>query len=131
MNTLFFVALILLLEIRLRIINKRHNLELKLSSNKVLNSYNHQRIKESLTQGVNLVIIDNYVLDFQDFDLYHPGGKFVLRHNRGRDIAKFFYGSYKMIHEVSGSRHVHSARAFRIASSMIIGHLENQESLVP
>lgn len=24
----------------------------------------------------------------------HPGGKFLLEHNIGRDISKFFYGGY-------------------------------------
>lgn len=34
------------------------------------------------------------VLDFGDFHMFHPGGKFVLEKNVGRDITKFYYGSY-------------------------------------
>jgi cytochrome b involved in lipid metabolism len=26
----------------------------------------------------------------------HPGGKFVIEHNIGRDVSKFFYGGYSL-----------------------------------
>jgi cytochrome b involved in lipid metabolism len=50
------------------------------------------------------------VLDFGDFAMYHPGGKFVLEKNVGRDITKFYYGSYSMINGLSTGRglHIHS-----------------------
>ena len=36
------------------------------------------------------------VLDLQNYANFHPGGKFALEKNIGRDISKFFYGSYAM-----------------------------------
>ena len=45
-------------------------------------------------RGENLVILENLVLDFSDYAAYHPGGKFLLEKNRGRDITKFYYGAY-------------------------------------
>jgi len=36
------------------------------------------------------------VLDVKDFINHHPGGRFVLTHNIGRDISKFFYGGYSL-----------------------------------
>ena len=36
------------------------------------------------------------VLDISDYILFHPGGKFVLEKNIGRDITKFYSGSYSM-----------------------------------
>ena len=43
-----------------------------------------------------LVIFDEYVLNIEKFIDYHPGGSFVLKHNIGRDIGKFFYGGYSL-----------------------------------
>jgi cytochrome b involved in lipid metabolism len=45
----------------------------------------------------NLLLLDNQILDFKDYARFHPGGKFVLQKNLGRDISKFFYGSYKLV----------------------------------
>jgi cytochrome b involved in lipid metabolism len=42
------------------------------------------------------VIFNELVLDLQDYSQHHPGGKFVLEKNIGRDISKFYHGSYSM-----------------------------------
>lgn len=47
-------------------------------------------------KGSKFVILDDYVIDIGPFLGYHPGGKFVLEHNIGRDITKFFYGGYSL-----------------------------------
>jgi len=48
-----------------------------------------------------LMILDNLVLDLGSnlggYAIHHPGGKFVLERNVGRDITKFFYGGYSMM----------------------------------
>jgi hypothetical protein len=44
--------------------------------------------------GEDLVILDDLVLNVANFKNSHPGGKFLLQHNIGRDISKFFYGGY-------------------------------------
>jgi Cytochrome b5-like Heme/Steroid binding domain len=44
--------------------------------------------------GEMLMILDDLVLDVGEFYLKHPGGKFVIEHTVGTDIAKFFYGGY-------------------------------------
>jgi len=49
--------------------------------------------KVSLEQK-KLVILDNLILDVGEYMDNHPGGKFLLEHNIGRDISKFFYGGY-------------------------------------
>ena len=46
---------------------------------------------------INLLLLDNQIIDYKDYDHFHPGGKFVLQKNHGRDISKFFYGSYKLV----------------------------------
>ena len=40
------------------------------------------------------MILDDLVLDVKEFSKYHPGGRFVIEHTIGTDIAKFFYGGY-------------------------------------
>lgn len=45
-------------------------------------------------KGRRLVILNEYVVDIGEFTEYHPGGKFVMCINVGRDISKFFYGGY-------------------------------------
>ena len=36
------------------------------------------------------MILDDLVLDVGEFYKVHPGGKFVIEHTVGTDIAKFF-----------------------------------------
>jgi len=58
--------------------------------------------------GRKLVIFDNLVLDMNGFERIHPGGKFNITHNYGRDISKFFLGGYTL-NTKSGKRpHTHS-----------------------
>ena len=49
-----------------------------------------------LEEGRKLVILDELVLDVEKFISRHPGGRFVLQINIGRDISKFFHGGYSL-----------------------------------
>ena len=40
------------------------------------------------------MLLDDLVLDVTDYMFNHPGGKFLIEQNIGRDISKFFYGGY-------------------------------------
>ena len=69
----------------------------------------HRRVNA----GEKLVILDDMVLDVSRFMEEHPGGKFSLEHNIGRDISKFFYGAYQLENKASGImsfslQHTHS-----------------------
>lgn len=55
-------------------------------------------------QDAKLVILDEFVLDVSEFMAKHPGGRFVIEHNIGRDISKFFYGGYSIDGNLKGSR---------------------------
>ena len=44
-----------------------------------------------------IVVLDNQVLNLKSWESFHPGGKFVLMKNYGRDISKFWYGGYKLV----------------------------------
>lgn len=47
-----------------------------------------------IRQGEALIVLDDLILDVSEYQFYHPGGKFVIEQNIGRDISKFFYGGY-------------------------------------
>jgi cytochrome b involved in lipid metabolism len=70
------------------------------------------------------------VLDVTQFLDNHPGGKFSLNHNIGRDISKFFYGGYSLEKQENSKveNHVHSNDARRIVNTLIIGKLERDAS---
>lgn len=57
-------------------------------------AWNYKDFDQAIKAGRNLCILDSMVLDMTDYVVQHPGGKFVLKINRGRDISKFFYGGY-------------------------------------
>ena len=67
--------------------------------------------------------MDELVLDVSKFMFAHPGGKFVLMQNVGRDISKFFYGGYSLEGNLmpnSSQGHNHSHIAKSIINSLII-----------
>ena len=51
----------------------------------------------AVQNGEKLVILDDLVLDVTEFINVHPGGRFTLTKNFGRDISKFLYGGYKLV----------------------------------
>lgn len=74
----------------------------------------------------NLVIIDDLVLNVTDYMDNHPGGKFLLEHNIGRDISKFFYGGYALDNnDVRGGSmtYAHSNVARSIVETLVIARL--------
>ena len=54
----------------------------------------------------------------------HPGGKFLITHNTGRDISKFFFGGYSLEDNLSGPKpaqgHTHSAYARMIVNNLAV-----------
>ena len=75
-----------------------------------------------------LVILDDMVLNIRNFAYCHPGGEFLLVHNVGRDVSKFFYGSYALDGNHNNpagrnNRWAHSNIARKIANRHCIGAL--------
>lgn len=70
------------------------------------------------------------VIDIGSYAYAHPGGAFLLDYNVGRDISKFFYGSYAL--DGNGNdpskqeteRHAHSNFARKIANRNRVGTLK-------
>ena len=73
--------------------------------------------------GEKLVILDDMVLNVEKFMYLHPGGKFVIEQNIGRDVSKFFHGGYSMEPSNKQKPYRHSNMARVAANQMIIGTL--------
>ena len=89
--------------------------------------YTSEQIDKGVVAGMSLVIFDNLVINLKGYEKLHPGGKFVLRQNYGRDISKFFNGGYSLIQGPGIKPHHHSAHALKILKGLIVGVLKNQE----
>jgi len=65
-------------------------------------------------------------LDLKGYERNHPGGKFNLIHNLGRDISKFFFGGYNLVNVKKGHKrpHHHTQPALDIVKTMIVGVIE-------
>jgi len=76
-----------------------------------------------IDEGEELVILDDLVLNISKFKTEHPGGRFLLEHNIGRDISKFFYGGYTLEQGVGLKPVQHSNVARTIVNHIIVGRL--------
>lgn len=87
-----------------------------------------KQFEERILNGEKLWILDDLVLDLSRYADYHPGGKFLIERTVGRDISKFFYGSYALDGnsgnpKVDNERHAHSNIARKIIPELIVGTL--------
>ena len=85
--------------------------------------------KIRIQEGDKLVILDEYVLDVSKFKLNHPGGRFAIEHNVGRDISKFFYGTQSLEDNTNagGKGITHTNYARLIVNQIIIAKLDNEQ----
>lgn len=78
-----------------------------------------------------LVILDELVLDVTEYMDNHPGGKFLLEHNKGRDVSKYFYGGYALDGNLvyNGAKaHAHSNIARAIVESLSVARLVHNKN---
>lgn len=72
------------------------------------------------------MILDNLVLDMKDYCKFHPGGKFSIDGNYGRDVSKYFYGGYSMENIADKPKtHAHSNQARAVVNRFAIATLED------
>ena len=81
-------------------------------------------IQKQVNLGKPLVLFDNLVLDVEDFANYHPGGKFNIVQNYGRDISKFFFGGYSLVNKPKKKPYTHSQVALDIVKTMVVGVIQ-------
>ena len=93
------IGIILVAEIHYQI---RYRGEVPLQGESYLAHVNitEMEFEERVKNGEKLWILDDLVLDLSEYQEEHPGGKFLIEYNMGRDISKFFYGG----HALDGNR---------------------------
>ena len=113
-TSIFFLLMVVLHECLMRRYNRK-NLKLiegdellALVSKQVLGSWTPTEIEEAVEGGDTLVICDNLVLRTAGYEKIHPGGKFTIQKNFGRDIAKFYYGNYALTNGKLTIPHTHT-----------------------
>jgi len=82
-----------------------------------------KQFNDFVEHGRKLVILDEFVLDVASYISWHPGGRFVLNHNIGRDISKFFHGGYSLENNLGprpAAGYKHSNVARQVVNSLII-----------
>lgn len=90
-----------------------------------------EEFEKALHEGKKYVILDDLILDVSEFYKVHPGGKFVIEHTVGTDIAKFFYGGYSLednMKTTPASPFRHSNYARMIANDLAVARLDCRET---
>mmetsp|Transcript_17074 Transcript_17074/g.26407 ORF Transcript_17074/g.26407 Transcript_17074/m.26407 type:complete len:158 (-) Transcript_17074:1061-1534(-) len=54
-----------------------------------------EEFKRRIILGEKLVILDDLVLDVGSFMDDHPGGRYSIEQNVGKEVSKYFYGGYR------------------------------------
>jgi len=83
-----------------------------------------------IAQGEKLVVLDDLVLDVSAYMKFHPGGAFLVEHNLGRDISKFFYGGYALENDRGQKGFAHSNLARKIVNELAIGIMYREAEIV-
>ena len=90
-----------------------------------------QQMDIAVEKGEKLVLLDNLVLNTGGYERQHPGGKFTIIKNFGRDISKFYYGGFALVQKQGAyGVYTHSEASRQIVKQMIVGYIEGQEHLV-
>ena len=66
------------------------------------------------------MILDDLVLDVTNYAEAHPGSRWLIDQNIGRDISKFFYGGYTMANNDTTHGYAHSNYARKVVNSLAI-----------
>ena len=86
------------------------------------------QFKERVKNGEKLVLLDDLVLDMGNYITNHPGGRFSMEANIGRDVSKFFYGGYALENQgdLAVKPHTHSNDARKLVEKFAIGYLDKK-----
>ena len=132
-SMILFLILVITFEVIYRLRNKYSKGQIKTPGVQgKIQSFTPKSIDDEVAKGRKLVIFDNLVLELHEEYIHlHPGGKFNLVHNLGRDISKFFFGGYNLVNTpgVIKRPHHHSQAALDIVKTFVIGVIEGQEQV--
>ena len=133
LSMLIFVVLVGILEAVHRIRNAYSNRQVLTpditTPEGKIKTYTPEMIDSKVTEGKRLVLFDNLVLDLQGYERNHPGGKFNLTHNYGRDVSKFFFGGYNLVNVPGRKPYTHSRASLDIVEKLVVGVIKGQEEV--
>ena len=89
-----------------------------------------QEFSARVKQGEQLVILDEYVLDVSWWGDEHPGGKFSISANIGRDVSKYFHGGYSLETIDKLPHHAHSTDARLVVNKLIVARLQGVQEKI-
>jgi cytochrome b involved in lipid metabolism len=125
---MMFTAILLFFELRYRKIMAERD-----PFTKVQTKMTSEQFEREVASGKQYALLEDVIVDLAPYFKDHPGGAFVLRHNVGRNISKFFYGSYSLegntVPNGPDRRWVHSNYARKIVNKLIVAQLD--ESMKP
>lgn len=80
----------------------------------------------AVSKGQKLVLVDDLVVNIEEYIDHHPGGKFVLEHTIGQDISKFFFGGFSLEDnsDPKTKGYHHSYAAYSIVNELTIATFE-------
>lgn len=96
--------------------------------NRIHKKITQDEFKALVKQGKKYALFDNYVLDLTWFRHEHPAGSFLIDQNIGKDMGKYFVGSYSMENGVPP--YTHSFIAGQILIKLVCGELEETSTPV-
>jgi len=101
LSLLTFVLLVAIFETIYRLRNRYSLRQIKTdeSQKSKRRNFTAEDLDHAVQSGQKLCMYDNLVIDLADYIDLHPGGKFNLKHNIGRDITKFFNGAYILVND--------------------------------
>jgi stearoyl-CoA desaturase (delta-9 desaturase) len=82
-----------------------------------------EEFNQMVHQQKAVVVLDDLVLDVSCYLDEHPGGRFLLEQNLGRDISKFFYGGFTTENINKVKPYNHSLDARKAVNRLSIGRL--------
>ena len=100
---------------------KRKDIDLHVDAGR-LQSMSPDEFLMQVRGGKQWAMYNQYVVDVTSLLSSHPGGRFVIEKNIGREIGKYLYGAYT-VESSSMSPHAHTRYAFDAMKRLIIGKI--------
>ena len=115
------VAILFIAEFIYRLRSKRKEIDLDVNEGR-LQTMSPDEFLIQVRGGKQWAMYNQYVVDVSSLLSTHPGGRFVIEKNIGREIGKYLYGAYT-VESSSMSPHAHTRYAFDSLKRLIIGKI--------
>ena len=87
-----------------------------------------EEFQQCIKEGKKYALFDNYVLDVTWYSFDHPGSSYLIDANVGKDVGKYFVGSYSM--ENKAPAYTHSLIAGKILKKLVCAKIKDSDQTV-